>query len=306
MTDYLTEVNEKFPVRRTSEQKNAFFEYVKKEAESVGLDARIGTLQGKHNNIVIGDYESADVVYTAHYDTPARSLVPNLMMPRNPILAYAYGIGIPLIIAFLSLAAAGVISNIAKLDYSVYLVLYVVIYFVSFFLIMRGGVNKHNKNDNTSGVATVLSIMEKNPKNAAYIFFDNEEKGLLGSKALLRSDKELWNDKPLINFDCVGLGNNIVIVAMEKAEKHPVFEKIAYSVKGDNDFKVGIYPKKGSMTNTDSKNFPCGISVMACKISKKGVLYTPYIHTCKDTAASSDNIAFLAEAFAGALSEETV
>ncbi len=309
MKDYLTELNDTFPIRRTPEQKKSFFEYVKTEAESVGLDARIETLEKKHNNIIIGDIESANAVYTAHYDTPARSLVPNLMMPRNPVLAYAYGIGIPLIIAFLSLAVAGIISNVAGLDYEVYLALYVVIYFVSFFLIMRGGVNKHNKNDNTSGVSTVLSLMSQNPKDTAFVLFDNEEKGLLGSKALLKKNKELWENKLLINFDCVGNGDNIVIIASEKAEKHHLFERLKDTVKGNSFFNVGIFSKKGSMTNTDSKNFPCGVSVMACKKSKKGVLYTPYIHTFKDTAASSENIRFLAEVFGNfshCISEETV
>ena len=309
MKDYLNEINEKFPIRRTDEQKNGLFEYVKSEAEAVGLNARIEQLENKHNNIVIGDVENASVVYTAHYDTPARSLLPNLMMPRNPGLGYAYGFGIPLIIAFFSLGVAYAIQALAGLPYPAFAAIYIVLYFGLFFGIMRRGENKTNKNDNTSGVAAVLSIMAKNPKNAAYILFDNEEKGLLGSKALLKSNKELWANKPLINFDCVGLGDNIVIIAMEKAEKHSVFEKISDTVKGNNEYSVGLYPKKGSMTNTDSKNFPCGISVMACKKSKKGVLYTPYIHTKRDTVASSENIYFLADAFSklpAFVCEETV
>ena len=297
MKDYLNEINEKFPIRRTEEQKKGLFEYVKSEAESVGLNARIEQLGKKHNNIVIGDVENASVVYTAHYDTPARSLVPNLMMPRNPGLAYAYAFGIPLVIAFASLGVAHALQAAFSLPYPAFAAIYLVLYFVIFFGIMRRGANKTNKNDNTSGVATVLSIMAKNPKNAAYILFDNEEKGLLGSKALLKSNKELWGSKPIINFDCVGLGDNIVIIAMEKAEKHSVFEKISDTVKENNEYSVGLYPKKGSMSNTDSKNFPCGISVMACKKNKKGVLYTPYIHTKRDTVASSENIYVLADAF---------
>ncbi len=297
MKDYLSEINEKFPIRRTPEQKNGLFEYAKSEAEAVGLNARIEQLEKKHNNIVIGDIENANVVYTAHYDTPARSLVPNLMMPRNPGLAYAYAFGIPLVIAFFSLGIAYAIQAIARLPYPAFAAIYLGLYFALFFGVMRRGDNKTNKNDNTSGVATVLSIMAEHPKGAAYILFDNEEKGLLGSKALLKSNKEFWESKPLINFDCVGLGNNIVIVAMENAEKHSIFEKISETVTGNNEYNVGLYPKKGSMTNTDSKNFPCGISVMACKKSKKGVLYTPYIHTKRDTVASSENVYFLAEAF---------
>ena len=298
MKDYLSEIHEKFPIRRNAEQKNGLFQYVKAEAETVGLDARVETLENKHNNIVIGDVESADVVFTAHYDTPARSLVPNLMMPRNPVLVYLYAFGIPLAIAFASLGIAYGIQAIFGLPYPVFAVIYLALYFGAFFGVMRLGANKTNKNDNTSGVATVLSIMSKNPKGAAYVLFDNEEKGLLGSKALLKANKTLWESKPLINFDCVGLGDNIVIIAMKNAEGHPVLDKISGAVKSNERYSVGVYSKKGSTANTDSKNFPCGISVMACKKSKKGVLYTPYIHTKHDTVASSDNVRYLAEGFA--------
>ena len=309
MKDYLTDINDKFPIRRTSEQKKSFFEYVKAEAESVGLDARIETLEKKHNNIIIGDIESAKAVYTAHYDTPARSFVPNLMLPLNPLLGTMYHIGIPLLLALLSLGMAYGISALVGGGSTVLVVLYLVIYFGLFFGIMRCGDNKNNKNDNTSGVSTLLSLMSKNPKGVAYILFDNEEKGLLGSKALLKKDKEFWENKLLINFDCVGNGENIVIVASKKAEKHQLFEKLTDTVKGNDAFNVGIFSQKGSSSNTDSKNFPCGISVMACKKSKKGVLYTPYIHTVKDTVASIENICFLAESFcnfSNCVLEETV
>lgn len=309
MKDFLNEINEKFPVRRSDEVKKDFFEYVKAEAESVGLSARIERLENKHNNIIIGDVENASVVYTAHYDTPARSLVPNLMMPRNPLLGMIYHLGIPLLLALLSLGIAYGISALIGGGYALWMFMYLVIYFGLFFGVMRRGANRNNKNDNTSGVATVLSVMAENPKNAAYILFDNEEKGLLGSKALLKKNKGLWENKLLINFDCVGNGDNIVIIASEKAEKHHLFDSLKDTVKGNNIYSVGIFSKKGSASNTDSKNFPCGVSVMACKKSKKGVLYTPYIHTVKDTAASSENICFLAEAFSNfshCISEETI
>lgn len=309
MKDYLTELNDTFPIRRTPEQKKSFFEYVKTEAESVGLDARIQTLEKKHNNIIIGDIESADAVYTAHYDTPARSLIPNLMLPRNPLLGKIYHLGIPLLLAFSSLGIAYGISALIGGESAVMVVLYLLIYFGLFFGMTRCGDNKNNKNDNTSGVATILSLISQNPKNAAFVLFDNEEKGLLGSKALLKKNKELWENKLLINFDCVANGDNIVIIASEKAEKHYLFEGLKDTVKGNNTYSVVIFSKKGSATNTDSKNFPCGVSVMACKKNKKGVLYTPYIHTVNDTVASSDNICFLAEAFGNfshCISEKTV
>jgi hypothetical protein len=205
MKDYLNEIYEKFPVRRNEEQKKCFFEYVKAEAEGVGLSARVEALEKKHNNIVIGDVDNASVVYTAHYDTPARSLLPNLMMPRNPGFGYLYAFGIPLLIAFASLGVAYGVQSLFGLPYAAFVIIYLVLYFGVFFGILRCGDNKTNKNDNTSGVATVLSIMANNPTGAAYILFDNEEQGLLGSKAYCETHGEELDKCVLcINLDMIG------------------------------------------------------------------------------------------------------
>ena len=84
MKDYLAFLNEKFPIRRSKEQKEEFIKYVKEEISGYNVD--VETLEKEHNNILIGDVENAKVVFTAHYDTPATSIVPNLMLPKNKVL----------------------------------------------------------------------------------------------------------------------------------------------------------------------------------------------------------------------------
>lgn len=294
MKDYLSELFENLPIRRTLEQHDAMIDYVSAESEAVGLKADTELLENKHKNIVIGDIENAKVVFTAHYDTPARSLVPNLMMPRNPLLGMTYAMSIPIILAFFSLGVAYLINLLLGNISTVWAILYVTIYFALFFGVMRRGANKNNKNDNTSGVAAVLSIMAKNPKNAAYILFDNEEKGLLGSKAYNKAHKEMMKDKLVINLDCVGNGDNIITVAKPDAEKHPSYPALKDVFVSGNGYAVHHFPKKGSMSNTDYKSFPTAISVMACK-KKNNIFYTPYIHTVKDTEAKSENISFIAD-----------
>ena len=91
MKDYLNEVFNKFPIRRKTKQKDEFFGYIKKEVEQYGYNAKVETLKN-NKNIVIGDYEKAKVVFTAHYDTPATALIPNLMMPRNKGISFIYSI----------------------------------------------------------------------------------------------------------------------------------------------------------------------------------------------------------------------
>ena len=87
--DYLKEINDKHPIRKTEAQKDAFRKYVIDKATEKGAVARVEKLD-KHNNVVIGDPQTAKTVFTAHYDTPCASLFPNLMMPRNKGLFYLY------------------------------------------------------------------------------------------------------------------------------------------------------------------------------------------------------------------------
>ena len=55
-----------------------------------GFSYRIETAPFGSKNIVIGTPERAKVVYTAHYDTAAVSLIPNIITPKNIFLYILY------------------------------------------------------------------------------------------------------------------------------------------------------------------------------------------------------------------------
>ena len=100
-------------------------------------------------------------------------------------------------------------------------------------------------------------------------------------------------DKFLVNFDCVGNGNNFIFIAQKDAVESEEFMLLKNScidnVKYDTDFCTY---KEGN-SNSDHKNFPKGVGVVACKKSKRGLLYTPYIHTNRDVVADNGNVDFL-------------
>ena len=84
-------LNQNYPVRRTEKEKDSFRAEIIRRLAEKGVDARVeSTGDGKNKNIVIGDVASAKVVCTAHYDTPAAALFPNIMIPRNSLLFYLY------------------------------------------------------------------------------------------------------------------------------------------------------------------------------------------------------------------------
>ncbi len=292
--DYLKLINERFPIRRSPEQKQLFRCFVEAECEKMSCRVQMDTLQGKHTNVVIGDLEKARVVFSAHYDTPATALVPNIMTPRNPLFQYGYHFGYPILLAIFSLLMASGLRSLLALNDKLYILLYLVLYLGLFYFCNRAFPNKHNKNDNTSGVAVILSMAASmGTEKAAYILFDNEEKGLLGSKACGKAYKTIFENKLLVNLDCVGVGEHIITIAKEGAAKLPEYALLQDTWQGRDDFQVHHFPVKGSQSNSDYKSFPCGMGIMACRESKPLGYYTSAIHTNRDTVASEQNIQFL-------------
>lgn len=293
MKDYLELVNQLFPTRKTESEKTAFRKYCLDEASNTKFPGKVDTIK-KSNNIVFGDLEKADCVFTAHYDTPATSLMPNLMTPTNKLIGMLYHLSYPIIMALLCLAVAKLIGNCFEWHLSYVMILYVIIYLSVFYLCTRCFKNKHNKNDNTSGVACVLSLMEiLEQDNVAFILFDNEEKGLVGSKAIVKHNKALFENKLVINMDCVGLGDKIIVSIKEQASKLELIEKLKSSFVSNPEFEVLYFDAKKTMGNSDQKSFPCGVGVYACKYNKIVGYYTSRIHTNRDTLASSKNIEFI-------------
>lgn len=298
--NYLEYLIDKFPVRKKSEQKDAFLAYVQSEAEKLGYQAKIEALGDKkqHRNCVIGNPKTAQVVFTAHYDTPANMLLPNLMIPRNFPVFLAYQILVVCLLLIPAFAAMWLGSLIAP-NTALPMLMYLAVYFALLMLIMRGPANKHNANDNTSGVAAVLSLMaslpEEQREKAAFILFDNEEKGKLGSKAYAKEHQEVATLKLFVNMDCVGNGDSILILPRRGALINPAYEKMAPAFR-EIGMKHAVFCSPfGSVCNSDHKSFDCGVAVLAC--SKASVIgyYAGKIHTKNDTVADPANIAFLAE-----------
>lgn len=295
--DYLNYINEYYPIRRSDNEKEIFINYIKEETEKLNKKCDVEILDNKHKNIVIGNINDAKVIFTAHYDTPATSIVPNIMMPRNMFLGVLYHMGFPILMALFSLGVTYLIKFIFNLEYTVWAIMYVIFYFALFFLSTRTFTNKHNKNDNTSGVATIMELVSSiNSSNVCFILFDNEEKGLLGSKAFSKKYSEILKDKLVINLDCVGCGNNIIVVSKDSAMKQNDYIKLTESLTSNESYNVLYFSNKGSMVNSDQKNFINGIGIMACNKKKIIGYYTSKIHTNKDTIASSENIIFIKDA----------
>ena len=301
---YLTTLVEKFPVRKSMAQKEAFRQWVVfEQAPAMGYQARVEETLGipTCRNVVIGDPETAEVVFTAHYDTPATIGLPNIMIPRNLPLFYGYQILMVLgflLVAFIVGALAAAAGLPVEGAYWVGWLVYMVL-----LIRMIGGIpNPHNVNDNTSGVAAVLELMARIPEEqrgkAAFILFDNEEKGLLGSKGYAKAHQQVQYTRLVVNMDCVGVGETMLVIASRLAARLPAYAQLEEALRGHGGREVKFYSASTSACNSDQKSFKCGVVVAACKRRPIVGYYCPRIHTPKDTFADQGNLDFLAESLA--------
>ena len=301
MKDYLSEIDGRFPVRNSAAQKAAFRAYALAQARAVSAWEEEN--EG-HTNLIFGDPAAARVIFTAHYDTPRRGLLPNLMLVTNPILAWTYRLGtmIPLLLAP-ALAAAWGVWRLLDLDWALMshrlllLGVYTTVYFGMFYLMFRGPANKRNRNDNTSGTATVLGLVQlvgARP-GVACILFDDEEKGKKGSKAFAKAHPKIKAETLIVNLDCVGNGDTHIFCGTDAAESDPLYGKLQQAM-GDSGLSHRFFPAGKASMNSDQKSFTKGVGVCACRRKPFVGYFTDRIHTARDTVADPKTVSRLAAA----------
>lgn len=284
-----------FPVRKSAAQKAAFREWVLAQSAAMGYKAEADN-KGYSRNVVIGDPEQAEVVFTAHYDTQPVLPIPNFITPTNVWIYVAYQI--LLSVAILAIggaagAAAGWISGSFWVGYMVMMTAF----FALIVLMLFGPANQHCVNDNTSGVAAVLELMQALPEaqrsKAAFILFDNEEKGLLGSSAYAGKHRAVKKGKLLINMDCVGDGEHILFFANKKTRELPTFAALEQAMSRQTGCHFVMNRMEKCIYPSDQAAFTYGIAVCACNKSERWGYYCDKIHTKYDTICRQENLDFL-------------
>lgn len=294
------DVLNKHPVRKTKKQKEAFRQAVVDYCRSRGYETSIENGSMGARNLVIGDPSRAKYLVTAHYDTPASIGIPNVLTPCNPVTFLLYQlfvVGIFLAVAF----AAGFLTMLLTKDRTATFLVAYAAYMGFFFLMLIGPANRHNANDNTSGVVTLLEIAatmpEKQRKNVAFVLFDLEEAGLLGSASYRKAHKAETDRQIILNLDCVGDGDEIVFFPTKKLCRDGGYLGNLCRVVGHYGKKTIAVCDRGFRTYpSDQKNFPLGVGIAAFH-RKKGIgLYCDKIHTGKDRTLELTNVNLLRSA----------
>ena len=286
-----------FPIRKNKKQKQAFRDAVKTYGEGLGYAVSVEKGRFGAQNVVMGDPQTAKYLVTAHYDTPAGLLIPNLITPCNPVTFILYQI---LIVSLFVIAAIvpGVVLGVIMDNPEIASLVSMTIYWGLLVMMLVGPANKHNANDNTSGVVTVLETMKDMPENlrsqVCFILFDLEEAGLVGSGAYAKAHKKEIKNQTVLNCDCVGDGDELMMFPMAKIKKDKAKMDALRAVCCESDGKSLALREKGfAYYPSDQKHFPYGVGIAAFQRSKWAGLYCSKIHTNKDTVLDEKNVSFL-------------
>ena len=293
-----------YPVRKSKKQKKAFREAVCAYANALGYECRIEKGSMGSRNVVIGNAERAEHLITAHYDTCANMLLPNLITPCNflPFLLYQILLTLCMLVpAALVGILAGVIAQQPQLGELAFLITL----FAVLLLMMYGPANQHNANDNTSGVVTLLEIAKTLPKTqrdkVSFVLFDLEEAGLIGSSSYYSKHKRESRNQLVWNLDCVGEGDHIVFFPSKKVRKDGrKMQVLRKCITHLPTKEITIRQKGFSFYPSDQANFPYGVGIAALKQCKMG-LYLDRIHTSKDTVLDETNVNILRAAIISAI-----
>lgn len=275
-TDLIKNVTEEYGKRMFSKDKLKFINFIEDYCKENNLKFKLDKSK-MAKNIIIGNLHTAKNVICAHYDTP----------PKMIGIFITNQLFFNILVAIISILLI-IINPIIGLSFLLLFELYL--------LGFLGGNNKHNYNDNSSGVLGILYLLEelKNTdklKDYVFVLFDNEEKGLLGSVLFSKMYRNTLRTKNIINLDCIGLGDNINIYSYNDE----LSLKIMNSINLRDKYKINKL-KPSILKASDHQALKNFKSIMICtEIKKRKKFIMKNIHTSKDKELDLENIEVITE-----------
>ncbi len=297
MIDKPMDVLKAFPIRKSKQKKRAFRDAVQSYLRTVGYESTVEKGSMGARNLVIGNPATAKYLVTAHYDTPAAMPFPNLVTPCSffPFLGYQI---LLTVLIFAAALTPGLVLISFGIDAATASRIWLLSLYAILALMLFGPANKNNANDNTSGVVTVLEIAKSMPEKyreqVCFVLFDLEEAGLIGSASYQKAHGKHTANQLVLNLDCVGDGNEIVLFPNKKLKQDDSKMELLRTITGKwGEKSIAIREKGFAYYPSDQKHFPYGVGIAALRRSSWAGLYCNRIHTKKDTVLEETNVNIL-------------
>lgn len=250
-------INAQFPARHTTVQKQEFLAWCKGYFGGLGLPVQ-ERKEGGGINLLIGDLSQSQIVLSAHYDTANKHRA-----------------------SFYSTCENGVMPRLKQ-----------------YFTCIRSalsrckGYNPVNANDNTSGVATLLSVATKKPFGVCFLLTDGEEEGAYPARAFAKENQAVLQNKLFVALDCVGKGRDFGVIYYRHYNRKYA-EDLSAFLQGDYGAKA-CFPK--SAFPTDAEYFLKAVCISSFLLGKKGRRYFTDVHTPRDNEICTQNLEYLSDA----------
>lgn len=291
MQHYDRILEERFPIRKSAEQKQAFLDYLTAELKAQGYAPQLEINGvGKSRNLVVGNPEKSAVVLCAHYDTPARKWLGNLLVPTNIPVYLGYQALNMLVLLLLSLVLYLIAWQlIGKMAVWVFLISYLAMLLWQ----VLGTPNRHNRNQ-SSGLAVMMEIMACLPEKArarvSFVFFDRGEEFTMGAKAYAKEHLQVQYTRLLLQLDAVGNGRELLLIPRKAARKCTGYQRIVRALEDMDGMHFQLGGTGMNICPGDYRNFQCGMILLACIRNPVIGLCIPYLHSPKDTVTDGEQL----------------
>lgn len=293
MDRYAQRILHDHPVRRKAQEKENMRAYLIGQLRALGYDASLQDC-GKAVNVVAGDVERAKLIYAAHYDTPLREPLPTILCPTRPVTYLLYQALTPVLVlvgSFVFSVGVTFALNLPNLTLPLFLLL-----LLGALAYLRFGPSEtRNANANTSGVAALLGTAEQlTPRDrgkVAFVFLDGGSDNARGAKGF-RKRYPSAKEKPVICLDCVGSGDELLILPGKGARWDGELLD-AINAGFENSESKTCYDKVDGLVHFpgDQRAFKNGVAICAVrKVQGFGRLIRP---TGKDNCIDEENLTIL-------------
>ncbi len=216
--------------RYTKRQKEFFKAEIKETYTGLGYPVQIEQAKSRGfagENILAGDFRQSDVVFAAAYDTPARSILPNIKYypfhtDKN---LKAEKLNLVVRLTILSVFALAVYLTL-RLYYqgqnNILFLLTALVCITGTLAVIRTSASPWNFNLNSASLA-VMGAVAKNLKDrqrAAFAFLDHGAESYEGLKAL--REVQETKDKTMIVLNCIASGKKLIVAHRAGAREQAV------------------------------------------------------------------------------------